>query len=286
MENPITLLAQDIQLDETTALSLQDKFLPFLEQAEQWKADALAIVVTDASQTEAMETARKMRLQIRDFRIIVEKTRKDLKEESLRKWQAIDRVSNIIKSIVEPIEEYLEKQEKFVLIQEKMRKAELKAKRLELLAPYQVNTEFVKLEEMTDEQFEKFLLEWETTYNLKIAEEKRLAEQAEQKAKEDQKLREDNARLEAENRAKDEAIAKANQEKAEAEAKQRAEQEAKLKLQQDEAYIAFLATYWCTPATKDQFTTKKMEDWSIVLYKAVATYNPIWLTPIDPRCWF
>lgn len=287
MDNQITLLAKDSQLDESTALSLQDKFLPFLEQAEQRKADALAIVVTDASQKDAMQMARTMRLEIKKFRWIVEATRKDLKEESLRKWQAIDKVANIIKSIVEPIEEYLEKQEKFAEIQEANRKAELKLKRLDLLAPYEVNPELlamVKLEDMTDEQFDIYLKEAETSYKLRKEEEARQAKEAQEKEAENQRIRDENARLQAENQAKEQELAKVEQEKREAEAKQRAEEEAKQKLQQDTAYRNFLAANWCTEETKDQFTTKRAEDWTIILYKKIAEYRPF--QDINPLCWF
>ena len=45
---------------------------------------------------------------------MLKKVRKELKEESLRKGKAIDGVANIIKFLIEPVEKYLEDQEKFI----------------------------------------------------------------------------------------------------------------------------------------------------------------------------
>ena len=162
-----------------------------------------------------------------------------------------------------PTEWHLEQQEKFAIIQEANRKAELKAKRMALLAPYDLTPdfmEFVKVEDMTEEMFDKFLQDTQTAHTLALAEKERFTVELEAKRQEDQKLREENARLMAENLAKDQAIAKAEQEKQAAEAKQKVDDEAKLKLQQDEAYKNFLYAHGCNETTKGQFTTKRTDD--------------------------
>jgi len=51
------------------------------------------------------------------MRIEIEKTRKALKEQSLRKGQAIDSIAKYLTSLVSPIEEYLKQQEDFAEIQ-------------------------------------------------------------------------------------------------------------------------------------------------------------------------
>jgi len=302
MQNEITLLAKDIWIWAEETLSLQDKFLPFLEKAKIWELEAKAILVTDISQKEVMQQAREMRLEIRAFRVNVENTRKELKEESLRKWQAIDRVSNIIKAIIEPIEEYLELQEKFAIIQEKNRKAEVKVQRLEILAPYEVNTEFVNIDEMTDEQFATFTEEAKTSYDLKIADIERLRVEAIETKEREAKLKEDNDRLQMANdlQAKEiqrqredadrvaketaDAEAKIQKDKADADAKAKADQDAKDKLALDTQYKEFLNSHWCNIDTKADYTTKTSEDWTVTLYKKVAEYKPC--SSIDSVCWF
>ena len=302
MQNEITLLAKDIWIWAEETLSLQDKFLPFLEKAKIWELEAKAILVTDISQKEVMQQAREMRLEIRAFRVNVENTRKELKEESLRKWQAIDRVSNIIKAIIEPIEEYLELQEKFAAIQEEKRVAELKAQRLELLAPYEISVEFVKVEEMTDEQFATFTEEAKTSYDLKLANIERLRLEAIETKEREAKLKEDNDRLQMANdlQAKEiqrqredadrvaketaDAEAKIQKDKADADAKAKADQDAKDKLALDTQYKEFLNSHWCNIDTKADYTTKTSEDWTVTLYKKVAEYKPC--SSIDSVCWF
>jgi len=50
-----------------------------------------------------------------------------------------------LKGLIEPIENHLEQQEKFVEIQEQRRKQLLKEERIALLAPYEVPTDFYDL---------------------------------------------------------------------------------------------------------------------------------------------
>lgn len=280
MQNQITLLSKDMWIWEETSLSLQEKFLPFLEQAQEWDQKARAIVVTDINQKDEMQEARMMRLEVKAFRVKVENVRKELKEESLRKWQAIDKVANIIKAVIEPIEEHLELQEKYALVQDNNRKLELKQTRLNLLAPFEANTEFVKLDEMTDEQFNVFLEESKTNYDLKIADIERQRLQEIEDAKEKDKLRTENEKLKLESDLKDKEILrqreeseKAEKEKAEQEAKNKADQEAKKQLEADSHYKAFLNSHWCNEDTKSDYTTKKIDDCTIILYKKVAVYE-------------
>lgn len=52
------------------------------------------------------------------MRIEIEKTRKSLKEQSLRKGQAIDAIARFLTSLISPIEDHLRLQEDFLKIQE------------------------------------------------------------------------------------------------------------------------------------------------------------------------
>src|SRR4030042_3101576 len=84
--------------------------------AKEWEEKACAIEVTDANQTAEMKMARVGRLFLREKRIAIEKTRKEMKKASLREGKAIDLIANTLKGLIEPIEEYLDQQERFVEI--------------------------------------------------------------------------------------------------------------------------------------------------------------------------
>ena len=291
--NEIKLLAESSQLDDTTTLSLQSNFEPFLIQAKEWEEKAKSIVVINENQKQEMVLAKEMRLEIKSFRVNVEKVRKELKEESLRKWQAIDKVANIIKSIVEPIEEYLETQEKFIIIQEQKRKAELKAQRLQILSKYEVSQEriaIIKLDELSDEEFETFRLESQQLQEYKIKEKERLENEAKENEAERIRLQEENRILMEEKRIKDAELAKANAEieKANKEREDQIAREAmelkkeqekieneekeKKKLQQDMEYQNFLSSNWYSEANKSDYHIIKDSNW-ITLFKKVAVFN-------------
>jgi hypothetical protein len=131
MENKLQLVEG---LSESKSAELLDDFGDFFELAEEWKLKAKTIVVTSAFQLSDMKRAREGRFFLRDKRIDVERKRKELKAEYLEAGRAIDRIAKTLTGLIEPIEEYLEKQEKFVEIlakQEEKRLADIEAARLE-----------------------------------------------------------------------------------------------------------------------------------------------------------
>lgn len=109
----LTKVTAENKLNGSSASELQAAFMPYFEKASEWRDKASGIKVTSLAQTDEMRRAREARLALRDIRINTEKTRKELKEDSLRTGKAIDGMANVIKFLIEPIEEYLEKQEKY-----------------------------------------------------------------------------------------------------------------------------------------------------------------------------
>ncbi len=156
--NQLISVITESAVEEQTGLTLKEKFLPFFEKAEEWKTKAASIVVTEASQKELMADARKARLFLKDIRVQADKTRKELKEDSIRYGKAVQGVYNVIEYMIVPIEEHLEKQEKFAEIQEAQRRDKLKAERELELQPYM---EFVAynldLGGMGDDDYAKIL---------------------------------------------------------------------------------------------------------------------------------
>jgi len=121
VDKEIIVIANESKIDGATAKNLKETFMPIFEKAEQLAKKAKNIVVKDMEDTDAMESARELRLSLKRLRCDTDTTRKELKEESVRKNKAIDGMANIIKYLIIPIEERLQKQEDY--IQDKIKEA-------------------------------------------------------------------------------------------------------------------------------------------------------------------
>src|SRR4030043_493390 len=119
METDLMVLIDKSGLSQIQKDLMTEKFGDAFQIAKEWKEKAYAIEVTDANQTAEMKMARVGRLFLREKRIAIEKTRKEMKESSLREGKAIDLIANTLKGLIEPIEEYLDQQEHFVELKAK-----------------------------------------------------------------------------------------------------------------------------------------------------------------------
>jgi hypothetical protein len=213
-------LRLDEGLEPATAQSLREAFESFFTQADEWRNKALSIQITRPDQFREMKLARETRLALREIRINAEKTRKRLKEDSLRKGKAIDGIYNMLAFAVEPLEKHLLEQEQFIQRIEEERKAKLKAQREAELAPLGVDVTLYQLGEMDEATFANLL----ETNRLAFAARQEAARKAEAE-------RIERERIEAEERAKREAEAVAERERLRAEnerlAREKAEAEAK-----------------------------------------------------------
>ncbi len=243
--NELIRVVEESGLESQTSSYLKEKFLPFFEQAQKWKQQAETLVVTDVSQQKEMMLAREARLALRDIRLQADKTRKALKEDSLRYGKAVQGVYNVIEYLVVPIEKYLEEQEKFEEIQEQKIKAALKAKRDEEIQMYSEFIPFgLDLGEMSEENYNKLISGAKLQYEAQIEAEKRAqeerlveAEERERVRIENERLRKEMEKLEAEKKAIEE---QAKKEREQIEAEKRA-QETKLaqeKRLQEQARLA------------------------------------------------
>lgn len=230
--NELVKVVETSGVEPQTATTLKESFLPFFEQAEEWKRKAESLVVTDVSQVREMKMAREARLALKEIRVNADKTRKELKEESLRYGKAVQGVYNVIEYLIAPIEKHLEDQEKYAEIQEAKRKAELNILRKNEIQPF---VEFIPYElnlgELSEEVYLKTLNNAKILFQAKIeAEKKAEAERiAKEKAEaeERERIRIENKRLKAEAEAKEKQLAE-ERAKAEAERKARKEAEAKV----------------------------------------------------------
>ena len=152
--NQLTVIVQNSGLEPTEGQTILEKFNSYEEVARDWENKAKAIVVTDVSQVAEMKMAREGRLFLAQKRIDVEKARKALKEQSLRKGQAIDAIAKFLTSLIEPTEKYLKEQEDFVKIQ-----AEKEADRLRIEAEAKAEVERLAKEKVEREEQERIRLE-------------------------------------------------------------------------------------------------------------------------------
>lgn len=221
MSKDLKVIVEESGLEQSKAQVLLEKFQDYFKLADEWEKKAKAVVVTDASQIAEMKMAREGRLFLKGKRVDIENTRKKLKEQSLREGKAIDGIANILKAVIVPVEEHLEKQEKFAEIQEEKRKDALRLERLEVLEKYDYVEEH-DLRELQDDLFQALVDKLEKEKQERIQAEK-------QEAEERARIREENERLRKEAEEKEKALAeerkRVEEERLKAEAEARAEQE-------------------------------------------------------------
>lgn len=168
------------------------------------------------------KAARALRLKLKAIRIDAEKTRKALKEDSLRRGKAIDGLNNLLEYQLVPVEQAMEEIEKAEERREAARKAALKAMREEELRQFADPTHYA-LGEMPEESWQQLLAGAKAAK----AERDRLAAEAEAARIEAARLAEE-ARIKAEQERQAEmARLRAEREKAEAAAEAARQQAAK-----------------------------------------------------------
>ena len=121
------------ELEPESALALRSAFETMFAQADEWTARAKSIRVTSADDKRGMKLARESRLALREIRVNAEHARKRLKEDSTRRGKAIDGIANVLKALIEPLEEHLLEQETFAARAEAARRDALRDARAETL---------------------------------------------------------------------------------------------------------------------------------------------------------
>jgi len=228
IENQLAVIVKEAGLDTTKAKYILEKFQDYFMLADEWTIKARAIKVTNASQTGDMAMAREGRLFLREKRITIEKARKELKEQALREGKAIDGIANVLKSLIVPIEDYLDRQERFVEIQE-----EEKREVLRLEVEKRIEEERIAKEKAYAEELEKKRIENEQLRAEAIEREKKA--QTERK-KQEAVLAKERAKAQAEREEQEKKIAKERQ-KAEIE-KKVIEEKARLERDKQEKTLA------------------------------------------------
>jgi len=232
MSNDIVTIANQAGLAESQTQQLLKSFGNYFEEARTIASGAKDIQVKDVSEVELMMKARKQRLALREVRINVENTRKELKEQSLREGKAIDGIANVIKALIIPVEDHLQLQEDFKKIQEEIAKRKLSETRSAELQQYDYFAMGIDLANMSSEAYESLLANTKTAFeSRKEAEQKAEQERidAEQRRlAEEKRLREENEKLKAESEKREAELLKERKSQEAELAKERAEQQKKL----------------------------------------------------------
>lgn len=193
--NQLSTITEVTLLETNDQKAIVSGFDGFEAIANEWKVKAESIVVTDIAQKDIIAQAKDARKFIQSKRLEIENIHKQLKEQSLRKGQAIDAIKRYLLSLIEPIEEHLKEQEKFVEIQEAKIKEELRQARLEKLAPYEFDPIGIDLGTISEESFTKVLDNAKTIFEAKQEELRALEEEKKRKAEEEERLRKENEQL-------------------------------------------------------------------------------------------
>lgn len=314
MSTELAKVIEKSGLEASKAELMMQNFSAFFKAAKEWESKAMAIRVTDVSQVREMKDARTARLALKELRVSAEKARKQLKEQSLREGKAIDGIAAAISSVIVPIEEHLEDQEKFAERKEAEEKQRKLQSRRDRIAEYVADPSVYNLKEMSDDGFDVFLARHKQAHDdhreslRKREAEKIEREKAEREEK--QRLADENRRLESERKQREQEFEKErsemrkqaqerqaeldkvleaqrkereDRERQEREKQERADEESRRKqLQEQEAkdaqnkseYLKFLASHGWTEAVADQFKID-IGGASIILYKKLGEFKII-----------
>jgi len=181
----LAVIVKESGLEQSKGQILLEKFTNFFEIAADWERKAKELVITEVTQVVEMKRAEEGMKFLKSKRIEVEKTRKTLKEASLKESQTIDSIARILKNLIEPVEADLEKKanfEKYKIAEEREKKEK---QRMILLEPYDVTIDKNIVANMADEMFDVYLKGVKQTYE----EKKALKQVEEQKSiKDDEEL--------------------------------------------------------------------------------------------------
>lgn len=212
--------------EDTQKKLLVDSFEPFELVAQDWAKRVKSFQILGEQDTDGVQKAKDALAIVKSKRIAVENKRKELKEESLRYGQAIDKIAKTIAEMFSPIEEDLKSKADFIKNLQAERKARLLAERQDKLSEIGVAQFNPALADMDEET-------WEMFYSGAVAQmEKRRKEEAEELKARQKAEAESKKQAEADIKAKEQAfkeakkLAEENRKKAELEAEARKQAEA------------------------------------------------------------
>lgn len=212
-------------MEESVELKVDEKGLAKLQEVDQVIAKItpyMELTISGVEDREGLKAVHDARMEVKQIRINVEKSRKELKASALEFGRRVDAEAKRVTSLITPIEKHLEDQEFAIEAEkERIKTAKLEAERaalnerLEKLAQVGATINPLEVQSMSDETFASVLAERTALFETEIA--KKLSEQQAREA-EEARIAAERAKMEAERaelermRAEHEAAAKAQRE--------------------------------------------------------------------------
>jgi hypothetical protein len=158
----VEIVPQELGLTSEAKANLITSFSGFFAEAARWKQEAE--MITDP------KLARTARLELKAIRVAAEKTRKELKADSLRMGKAIDGANNILLNEIVPTERHLEdieKREERRILREIAETLERRSAEYQPL--HDLALPFPNLQSMDEDQFQAFMRDALTLSEIKSA---------------------------------------------------------------------------------------------------------------------
>jgi len=94
-------MLQKHELAKAAVTSISQEFAGYIKDSNALVQKGLTIVVENEHQVEKMKEARDVRLELRKVRLKIESTRKELKDDIVKRGRAIDGLANALKYPIE-----------------------------------------------------------------------------------------------------------------------------------------------------------------------------------------
>lgn len=192
-------LIGEYNIGDVDARAIRSSFAPFVIEARSLVEQARGIIVTSADDKSQIAQSAELCKRLQKLRTSADKTRKELKENSLRMGKAIDGAFNILLAGISPEENRLKAQAEFVKRQAEARRQALIVERDAQLRAVGADPTKYALGDMPEAQWTQLLAEKtrerdEALERERAEREARKAEEA-AAAAERERLRQDNERL-------------------------------------------------------------------------------------------
>ena len=209
----LTKVQTEARLTPDEQNELSDKFKEFYSRITDWRGKV--VLITNPEDPRQQKMAREIRLGLKDVRCDVERARKTLKEDAVRRGKAVDGYANVLKYLCQPVEDKLEQIEKMAEYKEAERIQKLIEARTALILAEGGDSTIYNFGNMTDEAFVIILRSAQDARVKREEEAKRM--EAERIVKEQADLAEREAQRKENERLKAEADAAASAAKIERE---------------------------------------------------------------------
>lgn len=171
----------------------------FRAKAEALKTTAETLTVTSLDDKANMRLARQTRLSLREIRLGLTATHKELKAEALKTCNELDREKRELLALIEPLEERMKYMEDFEERVEAEARSQRQHQREDLLKPYNVDMGmFANLGDMSEAQWEAALAAAQDMHRRAQEAAEIERQQADERARRQAEIEAENAKLRAE----------------------------------------------------------------------------------------